>query len=85
MPNYLKAALITAAQTFVASTLATLLGVLGAVQSWVGGGDPPDLTAPAKIVASAFLAAVAGVITAIYRAAKPPETTYTSDVDPYDR
>jgi hypothetical protein len=83
MPNYVKAALITAVQTFVASTLVTLLGVLSAVQGWVGGGEPPDLTAPAKVVVSALVAAVAGVVTAIYRAAKPPETTYTPDIDPY--
>lgn len=76
MPSYLKAALITAAQTFIAATLATLLGLLGAVQDWVGGGAPPDITAPAKVVMSALVAAVAGIVTAVWRAMKPPEQDY---------
>lgn len=76
MPSWLKAALITSVQTFVASVLVTLLGLLAAVQEWIGGGDAPDWSNAAKVVGSALVAAAAGVITAVQRYFKPPEETY---------
>ncbi len=76
LPPAIRAAVITSVQTFVGTALVTLLGILGAVQDWVGGGDPPDLTAPAKVVASAAVAVVVGVVTALYRTVKPPAESY---------
>lgn len=76
LPSWLRAAVITSVQTFVGTFLVTLLGLLGQVQEWVGGGEPPDLTAPAKALASAFVALAVGVVTAVYRKLNPPEDTY---------
>lgn len=81
MPNWLRAALITAAQSFAGTVLVGLLGVLDAVNQWAQGGDPPDLSTFSKIVAGAATAAAAGVVTAVVRAIKPPEQTYHQPPD----
>lgn len=77
IPSWLRAALITAAQSFAGTVLVALLGVLDQVREWTETRNPPDLSAFGSVVVGAATAAAAGVITAIVRAIKPPEHTYT--------
>lgn len=81
MPSWLKAALITAAQAFFASAFVTLTGLLGQVQEWLDNGAEPDWSSAAKLLGSALVAAVAGLLTAVHRGLKPPEQTYTEEAN----
>lgn len=77
MPSWLRAALITSVQTFLATALVTLLGLLGEIQEWINDStDEPDWSNAAKLVGSAFVAAVSGLITAVWRYLRPPEEDY---------
>lgn len=76
MPTWLKAALITAVQSFAGTVLIALLGVLDQVREWTESGNPPDLSAFGSVVVGAATAAAAGLITAVSRAIKPPEQSY---------
>lgn len=76
LPTWLRAALITGAQSFAGTVAVGLLGVLDAFNAWAQTGDPVDLSVFAKLVAGAATAAAAGVITAVVRYFKPVENTY---------
>lgn len=76
LPTWLRAAVITAGQTFVGTFLVTLLGVLADVQEWLNDGPAPSLDAPAKAVLSAVVALAVGIVTAAYRALRPVQNTY---------
>lgn len=79
MPSWLKAALITTAQTFLASAFITLTGLLGEIQDWINDGAEPDWSSTAKLLGSAAIAAASGLVTAAWRALKPPEADYGSE------
>lgn len=82
MPTWLKAALITSAQTFLASAFVTLTGLLAEIQDWINDGVEPHWSNAAKLLGSAAAAAASGVITGIWRALKPPEETYSPQPPP---
>ena len=65
IPNELKAALYTALWTFIGTALIGLTGFLGAVLDFLNGTDTDitdDLSALGTLVASAFVAAVSGLV-----------------------
>ena len=68
--NELKAALWTAAFTFVATVASAATGLLAAVENVVNGSDPTitdDLATFGKVVLSAAVAAGAFVVNFVYR------------------
>lgn len=88
MSNSLKAALWTALFTFIGTVLAALLPLLAAVENVVNGSDPTlidDLSIFAKVVVSAAVAGVSGLVNWGVRAAQvrgaiPGETPDYSDL-----
>lgn len=72
MTNSFKAALWTAIFTFIATAGTALVGLLGSVTEWINGGDPiaADVSNFGKVVASAFVAGVAGLVNWAVRAAQ---------------
>lgn len=87
LPTWLRAAVITSIQTFVAATLVGFINLFGEVQSWVDDGVAPDFSIFARTVASAAIAAAVGVITAVYRVLRPVENAYPEQprVGPLDQ
>lgn len=81
LPTWLRAAVITGAQTFVGTVLALFLAVIPDLLGWVNGGAIPDLATYAKLLAGAVAAFVTGVLTAVYRKVKPIETSYADALD----
>jgi hypothetical protein len=81
MPSWLKAALISSVQAFIATLLITSLGLLVQVQHWIDDSTQvPDWNGAARVLGAAFVAAVMGVVVAIHRAVKPPEADYSGPV-----
>lgn len=73
MSNSFKAALWTALFTFIATAGTALVGLLGAVTEWINGNDASvvdDWSTFGKIIGSAFIAAVSGLVNWAVRAAQ---------------
>lgn len=68
LSNAAKAAINTAWQSFAGAALLAVLGLFNSVQDWVNGGNIPDVSIAARGVASAAIAALAGLITYVVRA-----------------
>lgn len=87
LPTWLRAAVITSIQTFIAATLVGFINLFGEVQSWVDDGVVPDFSIFARTVASAAIAAAVGVVTAVYRVLRPVENAYPEQprVGPLDK
>lgn len=82
LPVWLRAAVITSAQTFIGTFLALLLAMVPDALDWVNGGAIPDLATYAKLLAAAFAAFITGVVTAAYRRVKPIGTDYPDAMPP---
>ena len=70
MNDSFKAALWTAIFTFIATASVALLGFLGAVTDFINGNDPDltdNLSVFVKVVMSAFIAAVSGLVNWLVR------------------
>jgi uncharacterized membrane protein len=77
LPPWLRSAVVTGGQSFIAVFIVALVGLLNAVLGWLNdSGDPPDLGLFALTVLSAGIAFVIGVLTAIHRSVFPPQNTY---------
>lgn len=69
LSNATKAALNTAWQSFVATALLSVLGLVSELQKWLeDGGAVPDVSIATRGIVSAAVAAVAGLITYAVRA-----------------
>jgi hypothetical protein len=88
LPPWLRAAVITAGQTAVGSLLLIGLSLLVDVNGWLADPtNPVDLSGPAKLALGVAVTFVSFVVTAAYRALRPPQNTYPeqptrSDVPP---
>lgn len=77
IPPWLRAAIITSLQALVGSLLVIALSLVVDVNSWLSDPtNPVNLSGPAKLALAALMTAVTGVVTAIYRAWRPPQNTY---------
>lgn len=81
LPGWLRAAVNTAWATWLAVVFVPVVKFLDEVGTWIG--DPtaptPDVMTFGRFLASTFVAALAGLITAIFRRAKPPESAYAQE------
>ena len=71
MSNEAKAALWTTLFTFLGTAAAALINFLTAVQAWVAGNDDTltdDLSILGKVVVSAVIAGIAGLVNYVWRA-----------------
>lgn len=77
LPPWLRAAIITAGQTALAAIALWLLDLIMDIQDWVA--DPTnkvDLSGAGKAFLTIVLTFLAFVVTAAWRALKPPQNTY---------
>lgn len=77
LPSWLRAAINTTWQTFLATVIGPLLSWLGRLQAWIEGtSELPSAQLLGRVLAGAAVAALAGLITAMYRRVRPAEAAY---------
>jgi hypothetical protein len=77
IPPWLRAAIITGLQTLVGSLLLIVLSLILDVNDWLSDPtNPVDLSGPAKLALAAVVTFVSFIVTAVYRAIRPPQNTY---------
>lgn len=77
IPPWLRAALITGGQALIGSLLLILVSLAADVNDWLSDPtNPVDISGPAKLAMAAAITFVTFLVTAVYRAIRPPQNTY---------
>lgn len=77
IPPWLRAAIITSAQVAAGYLLLIVLNLLFDISAWLSDPtNPVDLSTPAKLAVGVLITFITGVVTAVYRAIRPPQNTY---------
>lgn len=83
LPGWLRAAIHTSWAAWLAVVFLPVMAFLDEVTEWINGsGVAPDVMTFGRFLGTTFVAALAGLITAIFRRAKPPETAYAPEARP---
>lgn len=82
LPSWLRAAINSTWQTFIATIALPVVRWLGQLQAWIEGTAAlPSGELLGRVIGGAGVAALAGIVTAIFRRWRPAESAY-NEPDP---
>jgi hypothetical protein len=77
IPPWLRAAIITGGQALLASLGLILVSLIADVNGWLSDPtNPVDISGPAKLAIAALFTFTTFLLTAVFRAWRPPQNTY---------